>query len=215
MKTDMSGAAVVLATTLAAAELALPQPVVAVLPLAENAFSGSAYRPGDVVRVYDGTTVEIGNTDAEGRMVLADAMAWGRQQFSPSVLVDVATLTGAASLGLGKIHTALYASTAELSEQLVAAGDAAGEPMWPMPLVEEYRAALTSPIADISHITTDPHTGAGSITAALFLQRFAGDLPWAHLDIAGPGRADADRHEITKGPTGVTARALLAWLSAR
>lgn len=215
MKTDMSGAAVVLATTLAAAELGLSQPVVAVLPLAENAFSGSAYRPGDVVRMYDGTTVEIGNTDAEGRMVLADAMAWGREQFSPSVLVDVATLTGAASLGLGKLHAALYASTAELSEQLVTAGEAAGEPLWPMPLVEDYCASLTSPIADVSHITTDPHTGGGSITAALFLQRFAGDVPWAHLDIAGPGRADADRHEITKGPTGVTARALLAWLTAR
>ncbi|WP_420110618.1 leucyl aminopeptidase family protein [Pseudactinotalea sp.] len=215
MKTDMSGAAVVLSVVLAAAELRLEQPMVAVLPLAENAFSGSAYRPGDVVRMYDGSTVEIGNTDAEGRMVLADAMAWGREQFSPSVLVDVATLTGAAALGLGKLHAALYATTPELRDGLVAAGDAAGEPLWPMPLVEEYRAALESPIADVSHIATDAHVGGGSITAALFLQRFAGDVPWAHLDIAGPGRSDSDRHEITKGPTGFTARALVRWLAAR
>lgn len=126
MKTDMSGAAIVLAATLAAAELRLPQAVVAVLPLAENAVSGSAYRPGDVVRVYDGTTVEIGNTDAEGRMVLADAMAWGRERFAPSAMIDVATLTGAASLGLGKRHAALYATTPELTDGLVAAGEAAG-----------------------------------------------------------------------------------------
>lgn len=214
MKTDMSGAAIVLAVTLAAAELALPRRVVAVLPLAENAVSGSAYRPGDVVRVYDGTTVEIGNTDAEGRMVLADAMAWGREQYSPSVLVDVATLTGAASLGLGKLHAALYATAPELSEALVAAGDAAGEPLWPMPLVDDYRGALDSAVADVSHIATDPHVGGGSITAALFLQRFAGDTPWVHLDIAGPGRADKDAHEVTKGPTGFSARALLGWLAA-
>lgn len=215
MKTDMSGAAVVLAVTLAAAELRLPQRVVAVLPLAENAMSGSSYRPSDVVRMYDGSTVEIGNTDAEGRMVLADAMAWGREQFSPSVLVDVATLTGAASLGLGKGHAALYTTTPELSTSLVAAGEAAGEPLWPMPLVEEYRGALDSAVADVSHIATDPKVGGGSITAALFLQRFAGDVPWAHLDIAGPGRSDSDRHEITKGPTGFTARALLTWLTTR
>ncbi|GAB2616560.1 leucyl aminopeptidase family protein [Pseudactinotalea suaedae] len=215
MKTDMSGAAITLSVVLAAAELGLPQPVVAVLPLAENAVSGSAYRPGDVIRMYDGTTVEIGNTDAEGRMVLADAMAWGREQFSPSVLVDVATLTGAASLGLGKLHAALYATTPELSAALVAAGDSAGEPLWPMPLVEEYRGALDSAIADVSHIATDTTVGGGSITAALFLQRFAGDVPWAHLDIAGPGRADADRHEVTKGPTGFSARALITWLAAR
>lgn len=215
MKTDMSGAAVVLSVVLAAAELRLPQRVVALLPLAENAVSGSAYRPSDVIRMYDGSTVEIGNTDAEGRMVLADAMAWGRETFSPSVLVDVATLTGAASLGLGKLHAALYATTPELSGALVAAGDEAGEPLWPMPLVEEYRSALDSAIADVSHIATDPKVGGGSITAALFLQRFAGDIPWAHLDIAGPGRSDADRHEVTKGPTGFSARALISWLTAR
>ena len=215
MKTDMSGAAVVLSVVLAAAELKLDVPVVAVLPLAENAVSGSSYRPGDVVRMYDGSSVEIGNTDAEGRMVLADAMAWGREEFAPSVLVDVATLTGAASLGLGKLHAALYASAPELSTALVAAGEAAGEPLWPMPLVEEYRGALDSAVADVSHIATDAHVGGGSITAALFLQRFAGDVPWAHLDIAGPGRSDSDRHEITKGPTGVTARTLLHWLTER
>ncbi|MFV0252401.1 MAG: leucyl aminopeptidase family protein [Beutenbergiaceae bacterium] len=214
MKTDMSGAAIVLATTLAAAELALPRRVVAVLPLAENAFSGSAYRPGDVIRCYDGTTVEIGNTDAEGRMVLADAMSWGVQEFAPSVLIDVATLTGAASLGLGRQYGALYATDQALTQGLAAAGAAAGEVLWPMPLVDEYRPALKSTIADLSHIATDSHVGGGSITAALFLQHFTGGTDWAHLDIAGPGRATKDLHEITAGPTGFSARALLGWLAS-
>ncbi|MFV0425884.1 MAG: leucyl aminopeptidase family protein [Beutenbergiaceae bacterium] len=212
MKTDMSGAAIVLAATLAAAELAVPQRVVALLPLAENAVSGSAYRPGDVITCYDGTTVEIGNTDAEGRMVLADAMAWGIEAFDPSVVVDVATLTGAASVGLGRQHGALYATSAQLTQELVAAGQVAGEPLWPMPLVPEYRRALRSTVADLSHIATE-NVGGGSITAALFLQHFAKDVPWAHLDIAGPGRASKDLHEITAGPTGFSARALVQWLS--
>lgn len=215
MKTDMSGAAVVLATVLAAAELGLRQRVVAVLPLAENAFGGASYRPGDVVTVHDGTTVEIGNTDAEGRMVLADGMSWGRATYAPEVLVDVATLTGAASLGLGKQHAALYATEPTLGEELVAAGAAAGEPLWPMPLVDDYRHALDSDVADVSHISTDPHTGGGSITAALFLERFAGEIPWAHLDIAGPGRSSKAVHEISEGATGFSTRALLGWLAAR
>src|SRR5699024_5506889 len=159
--------------------------IAAVLPLAENAVSGSSYRPSDVVTMFDGTTVEIGNTDAEGRMVLADAMAWAREEYSPQVLIDVATRTGAATLGLGKIHGALYATTTPLAGAFIAAGAATGEPVWRMPLVAEYRASLDSPVADLSHIS-GPGVGAGSITAALFLQHFAGDTPWVLLVIACP-----------------------------
>ncbi|MGC0273062.1 M17 family peptidase N-terminal domain-containing protein [Pseudactinotalea sp. Z1739] len=215
MKTDMSGAAVVLAVVLGAARAQVPVPVVAVLPLAENAVGARSYRPGDVLTMVDGTTVEIANTDAEGRLVLADAMAWARSEYHPRALVDVATLTGAATLGLGKKHAALFSTDADLTSALTAAGEVTGEALWAMPLVPEYRSALDSPVADLCHVNTDPHTSAGAITAALFLQHFAGDTPWAHLDIAGPGRSPKNEHEIAEGPTGYSARALLHWLIER
>lgn len=215
MKTDMSGAAVVLAAVLGAARAQVAVPVVAVLPLAENAVGAESYKPGDVLTMVDGTTVEIANTDAEGRLVLADAMAWAAAQYDPQVLVDVATLTGAATLGLGKKHAALFSTDVALGEELQEAGTVTGEPVWPMPLVSEYRSALDSAVADLCHVNTDAHTSAGAITAALFLQHFAGDTPWAHLDIAGPGRAAKTEHEIAEGPTGYTARALVHWLIER
>ena len=213
MKTDMAGAAAVLATVLAAAELGLPQRLVGVLPLAENAVGAGSYRPGDIVRAYDGTSIEVSNTDAEGRMVLADAMAWVRDTVGPDVLVDVATLTGAATLGLGRFHAALYATQDSLAREILAAGEASGERAWRMPLVESYRAGLDSDVADISHQSRDPLVSGGSITAALFLQHFAGDTPWVHLDIAGAGRATKARHEVPEGPTGYGARLLLRWLA--
>ncbi len=213
MKTDMAGAAAVLATVLAAAELQLPHRVVGVLALAENAVGASSYRPGDVVRAYDGTTIEVSNTDAEGRMVLADAMAWVRDTARPDVLVDVATLTGAVTLGLGRSHAGLYSTDEALAEALVSAGEVSGERAWRLPLVESYRPSLDSAVADISHQSRDPHIMGGSITAALFLQHFAGDTPWAHLDIAGAGRATKARDEIPEGPTGYGARILLRWLA--
>ncbi|MDP9417020.1 MAG: leucyl aminopeptidase family protein, partial [Actinomycetota bacterium] len=123
-----------------------------------------------------------------------------------------ATLTGAATLGLGRRHAALYSTDDELASELVAAGAASGERVWRMPLVEDYRAALDSEVADLCHIATDPHVSGGSITAALFLQRFAGRRRWAHLDIAGPARAEGDEDEVTKGATGYGARLLLRWL---
>ncbi|MEJ5866516.1 leucyl aminopeptidase family protein [Pseudokineococcus sp. 5B2Z-1] len=212
MKTDMAGAAVVLAAVLGAAEMELPQPVTALLPLAENAFGGGSYRPGDVVRVHGGTTVEIANTDAEGRMVLADALHHADASLEPDLLVDVATLTGAASLGLGKRHAALYTDDAPLLEQLRSASEATGERVWRMPLVEDYAYALDSDVADLRHVAAKGGPGAGSITAALFLREFTGSRRWAHLDIAGPGRADRDEHEVTKGATGFGARLLLRWL---
>ncbi|UNX54185.1 M17 family metallopeptidase [Georgenia sp. TF02-10] len=215
MKTDMAGAAAVLAATLGAAELALPVRVVAVLPLAENAIGGAAYRPGDVVRTFDGTTVEIANTDAEGRMVLADALAWAGATLDPDVLVDVATLTGAAKQGLGLGRAALYATDDDLAGALLRAGREAGEPAWRMPLVTDYVPALDSTVADVGHVTSDPHVGAGSVLAALFLARFAAGRTWAHLDIAGPGRTGSKQGELPAGaPTGYGAHLLLRYLEA-
>ena len=212
MKTDMTGAAVALATVLGAAALRVPHRVTALLPLAENAFGAASYRPGDVVTVYGGTTVEVANPDAEGRMVLADALAYAAAELDPDVLVDVATLTGAATLGLGKQHGALFTPDDDLAQALSAAGGAAGEPLWRMPLVAEYERSLESDVADVRHVA-GPGTSAGAVTAALFLQRFAGGRTWAHLDIAGPARAAKAAHEQPEGATGFGARALLRWLA--
>ncbi|WP_035768580.1 leucyl aminopeptidase family protein [Arthrobacter castelli] len=214
MKTDMAGAAVVLAVLQAAARLELPCRVTALLALAENSIGASSYRPGDVISAYGGTTIEVGNTDAEGRLVLADALAYASSQLNPDVLVDVATLTGAAAVGLGKNDAALYSNRDELTGAFQAAAEATGERVWPMPLSDEYTFALESPIADLTHIAArGTDIGGGSVFAALFLREFIGQTPWAHLDIAGPARADGDKHEITKGATGYGARLLLAFLA--
>ena len=211
MKTDMAGAAAVLATVLGAAELGLPHRVTALLPLAENAIGAASYRPGDVVTVHGGTTVEVVNTDAEGRMVLADALAHADDALAPDLLVDVATLTGAAALGLGVRHAALFSGDDALAAALLQAGQETGERLWRLPLVEEYRPALDSAVADLRH-TADPSPGAGAVVAALFLREFTGSRTWAHLDIAGPARADKDEHEVVRGATGFGARLLLRWL---
>ncbi len=214
MKTDMAGAAVALATVLAAAELGIGHRVTAVLALAENAFGGASYRPADVLRTYSGTTVEILNTDAEGRIVLADALAYADAMLEPDVLIDVATLTGAATVGLGRTHAALFSQDGALVEALEAAGEATGERVWRLPLVAEYRSALDSSVADIRHVAADSSTGAGSITAALFLQTFVGTRRWAHLDIAGAARSTAAAHEVPVGPTGFGARLLVRFLES-
>ena len=213
MKTDMSGAAAVVATMSALQRLGVRRRVTALLPLAENLIGGDAMRPGDVLRHYGGRYVEVLNTDAEGRLVLADALAYAVARLDPSVVIDIATLTGAATLGLGKRHAALYATSPSLRDDLVDAGRRGGERLWPMPLVESYRDSLDSPVADLRNVG-DPDLGysGGSIVAALFLREFVGDVPWAHLDIAGPARADADEDEITKGPSGFGVRTLLRYL---
>ncbi|WP_088285674.1 M17 family metallopeptidase [Kineosporia sp. A_224] len=214
MKTDMTGAAVVLATLAACRALGVRRHVVGLLALAENAVGASSYRPSDVVRHYGGRTVEVANTDAEGRMVLADALAYADAVLDPDVLVDVATLTGAATLGLGKRHAALYATDERLAAGLEAAAAASGERVWRMPLVEDYMPALHSQVADLRHVSADGKIGGGSITAALFLREFAGGRRWAHLDIAGVARSDRDEHEVCKGATGWGARVLLRWLES-
>lgn len=215
MKTDMSGAAAVLGAMLMLATqpgAAADTTVVGLMPLAENMPSGSAYRPGDVLRHYGGLTSEISNTDAEGRLVLADALAYGVARYEPDAVVDIATLTGAATLGLSREFAALYATDEQLAAELVAAGAASGDQVWQMPLAPQYERFMDSSIADVAQSPTDPQARAGSITAALFLKRFVGDARWAHLDIAGPARADKPRGVLTSGGTGFGARLLATWL---
>jgi leucyl aminopeptidase len=211
MKTDMSGSAIVLAVLAACRELDVPVRVTGLLALAENAVGAASYRPGDVITQYGGRTVEIGNTDAEGRIVMADALAYADRHLDPDVLLDIATLTGAARVAFGRSMAPVYATDDTLRAALVEAGRRTGETLWPLPLVDDYRPLLDSDVADINHIA-GPKGGAGSITAALFLREFAGDRRWAHLDIAGTGRSDVDRGLLSKGATGFGARLLLTWL---
>jgi leucyl aminopeptidase len=214
MKTDMAGGAAVIATMTALRALGVKAKVTGLIPMAENMPGSDATRPGDVIRHYGGLTSEVLNTDAEGRLVLADAIAYAVARLSPDSVVDIATLTGAASLGLGKRHGALYATSDGLRDRLVAASVAAGERLWPMPLVEDYRFALDSSIADLRNIgRRELNLSGGSIVAALYLREFAGDVPWAHLDVAGPARADADEDEVTKGATGFGVRTFCRFLT--
>ena len=213
MRKDMAGAAAVVAATLAAADLDLPVRVTTLVPLAENAVSGSAYRPGDVIRHYDGTTSESTNSDAEGRLVLADALGYAVAHLEPDMIIDLATLTGANAVALGKRTAALYSHSDELAGTLVAAGAAAGEQMWRLPLPDDYREYLRSDIAD-RH--SSPAQGAGSVVAALYLQDFLGDRVsrWAHLDMSAPSWADESDLDLTKGATGWGVRTLVRYLSA-
>ena len=213
MKMDMSGAAVVLAAVEAAAALEVPYRVTALLALAENALGDASYRPGDVVTTFDGTTVEIGNTDAEGRVVLADVLGYAAAELVPDVLIDVATLTGAAALGLGQQYGALFSNAPGLLAALERAGAESGERVWQLPLVREYSYALDSDTADLAHVAPPAlKFGAGAIVAALFLEKFTAGAAWAHLDIAGPMRAPSDTHELAKGATGFGTRLLISYL---
>ncbi|MEV0622872.1 leucyl aminopeptidase [Nonomuraea sp. NPDC050404] len=212
-KTDMAGGAVVIAVLGALAALKAPVRVTGLVAAAENMPSGTAQRPSDVIKHYGGRTVEVLNTDAEGRLVLADALAYADAHLDPDAVVDIATLTGAITVALGRSMGAVYSSDDALAEQLVTAGQAADDRLWRMPLVEDYAGALESPIADLANVESGSRFGAGSITAALFLREFAGERPWAHLDIAGVGRSTVDEGVLTKGATGFGVRVLLEWLT--
>ena len=215
MKSDMGGGAAVLGALRAAADLKLPIRVTALVAAAENMPSGTAQRPGDVIRQYGGTTVEVLNTDAEGRLVLADAIAYADRDLKADVIVDLATLTGAMPIALGKRIAGVFCNDEDLADQLLAAADASGEHAWRLPLVEDYRQALDSPTADLRNIGQPTlKLGGGAITAALFLREFTGGRPWAHLDIAGPALSGADEDELTKGGTGYGVRLLVRWLEA-
>jgi leucyl aminopeptidase len=202
----MAGAAAVIAAVRGIATLKLPIRVTGLAPAAENHVSGSAYRPGDVVRHFDGRTTEVGNTDAEGRMLLADAIGYAVRTLRPDLIVDVATLTGAMKVSLGVRTAGFFATTDELAERIDLAGVAAGERWWRMPLLDAHADDVRGELADVRQ--TPP--GPGGIAAALFLREFTGGLPWAHLDIAGPARADKTYDEVVPGATGFAARTLIA-----
>jgi leucyl aminopeptidase len=212
MKSDMAGAAAVLTATVALAKTKPKVRVTALLMAAENALSGTSQRPSDVIKHYGGTTVEVVNTDAEGRLVLADGLAYADLNLDPDYLIDVATLTGAATLGLGRQYAAMYTRNTSLAKKLNEIGDRVGEKVWHMPLVDDYSVALASDVADFNHTADKFNFSAGSVTAALFLEEFAGDRAWVHLDIAGTGRSEVDAGENIKGGTGFAVRLLIEWL---
>ncbi len=214
MKSDMAGAAAVLATTLAMADIKPKVRVTALMMCAANAMSSTAQRPSDVIKHYGGTTSEVWDTDAEGRLVLADGLAYADKKLNPDYLVDVATLTGAATLGLGKQYAAMYSRDPKLARTLHDIGNVMGDRVWHMPLVDDYRVALDSDIADISHIDRKNGFSGGSITAALYLEEFVGERTWVHLDIAGTGRSDVDAGEFVKGGTGFGPRLLIEWIDS-
>jgi leucyl aminopeptidase len=213
MRKDMGGAAAVVGATLAAAALRLPIRVTTLAPLAENAFSGAAMRPGDVITHFDGQTSEVTNTDAEGRLVLADALAYAAAELEPDYLIDLATLTGANLLSLGRRHAALYSEDDDLARALADAAAAAGERAWRMPLYDDYLADFASDVADR---TNSALRGAGSVTAALFLREFTGTARdrWAHFDMSAPSWSEKADGELVKGATGWGVRTLVRWLQS-
>ncbi|WP_020662472.1 leucyl aminopeptidase family protein [Amycolatopsis benzoatilytica] len=210
MRTDMAGGAAVIAAVRAIAELKLPVRVTALVPTAENHVSGSAYRPGDIVRHYGGRTTEVGNTDAEGRMVLADALVYGIDRFKPDLVVDAATLTGAMKVSLGLRTGGVFATDDELASRVVEAGARVGEAWWRMPLVEDYAHGIDGELGDVRQTPGGP----GGIMAALFLREFTAGLPWAHLDIAGPARADKTYDDVVPGASGFAARTLVEFAAS-
>ncbi|HVA53655.1 MAG TPA: leucyl aminopeptidase family protein [Acidimicrobiales bacterium] len=211
MKTDMTGAAVVMAVISLASRLALNVRVTAIAPLTENLLGDRATKPGDVLTIRNGMTIEVLNTDAEGRLILADGLSLAAE-VSPDAIIDVATLTGAQNVALGDEVGAMFVSNDELASLLAQASARSGEALWRMPLVESYESHIESDIADMKNIGKPPR--AGSISAALLLRRFTNGRSWAHLDIAGPARADAARGYLTKGATAFSTRTLVEYLVA-
>jgi len=207
MKMDMAGSAAMAAALITVARLKPRVNVIGVMPLVENMPSGRATRPSDIVTAYSGKTIEINNTDAEGRLILADAMAYVNKKYKPDMIIDMATLTGACVVALGEKMAGVFSSDDLLSEQLVAAGRRTFERLWPMPIPEDYLEQLKSDCADISNVSKGRWGGA--ITAALFLKEFVGDTPWAHIDIAGPASIKKGNAYQTPGATGFGVR--LMW----
>ncbi|MBI2198456.1 MAG: leucyl aminopeptidase [Candidatus Rokubacteria bacterium] len=210
MKDDMSGAAAVLAVFQALPRLRLPLEVHGLIAATENMPSGTAQRPGDIVRAMNGLTIEIGNTDAEGRLTLADALAYAATEIEPDEMIDMATLTGAVVMALGLGLSGVLGSQDATTERVLAAADAAGERMWRLPLHEEYKDGLKSDVADLNNISSQ--RGGGAIVAALFMREFTGGIPWVHLDIAGTAFTEKELPLGPKGGTGVAVRTLLTYL---
>ncbi|HZS11625.1 MAG TPA: leucyl aminopeptidase, partial [Nitrospirales bacterium] len=208
MKADMTGGAEVLATVRAVARLRLPIHVIGILPATENMPGGNAMKPGDIVTTLSGKTVEVQNTDAEGRLILADGLAYATR-LKPAAVVDIATLTGACMVALGQFAIGMFGNEAWLKERIAAAGQTAGERVWEMPLWDDYFEQLRSDVADMRNIGG---RGGGMITAALFLSKFVGDVPWVHLDIASTDWSERERAYISKGPTAIGTRLLIQFL---
>lgn len=212
MKTDMGGGAAVIGAMSALPQLDVAVEVLGLIPTTENMPGGGAIKPGDVITHYGGKTSEVLNTDAEGRLILADVLAYASEQ-SPDAILDVATLTGAMMVALGKKAAGYFANDDALGQEIELAAGSAGERVWRMPLFDDYRSELDSDIADIKNIGA---RWGSAIFAALYLREFVGPgIPWGHLDIAGPGRSEGEYDEITKGGTGFAARTLVSWLEER
>jgi leucyl aminopeptidase len=211
MKSDMGGAAAVISAVVALAALQVPVRVVGWVAATENMPSGTAIHPGDVLVARNGTSIEVLNTDAEGRLVLADALSLAAEE-EPDAIVDIATLTGGQRIALGAGVAAVMGTDGELVRRVIAAGESAGEPTWELPLVAAYRKQLDSEVADLKNVTSGP--GASSIMAGLFLKEFTGGRRWAHLDIAAPSWADSDDGWLTKGGTGWGTRTLIELVRA-
>ncbi len=211
MKTDMAGGAAVLGTMDAAARLKLPINLIGIIPTAENMPDGKAFKPGDVLTSMSGTTIEITNTDAEGRLILCDALHFALK-FKPSVMIDLATLTGACVVALGHEASGLMGNNQRLVDALKGSGERCGERLWPLPLWDEYGEVMKSDIADLKNAGS---RDGGSITAGWFLKQFVGKTAWAHLDIAGTAWGDKARPYCPKGATGVGVRLLIEFLQGR
>ncbi|MDF2439632.1 MAG: leucyl aminopeptidase [Abditibacteriota bacterium] len=211
MKDDMAGAAVVLGSMSAIAQLQPNQRVMALVPSAENMISGRAQRPGDIVTARNGKTIEVLNTDAEGRLILADALSYATEQ-NPKAIIDFATLTGAIGVALGQVCAGLVANDDALSAKIVQSGERTGDRVWALPLWDEYRDAMKGTVSDLRNITSDRY--AGSITAAVFLEKFVGEnIPWAHLDIASVALIREERPLSMRGATGFGVRLVLDLLA--
>jgi len=208
----MSGGAAVLAIMRALPALKPSVEVHGLIAATENMPSGSATRPGDVLRAMNGTTIEVGNTDAEGRLTLADALCYAGDKLGVDEVIDMATLTGACVVALGPMCSGLFANNQALAGRLVSAAEQAGERVWQLPLIDEYREHLKSEVADLNNVGP---RGGGAITAGLFLKEFAGDRPWAHMDIAGPAFVEKDTPIGPKGATGAPVRTLLCYLMSQ
>ncbi len=205
MKGDMAGGAAVMAAISAVAQLKLKINVAAIIPATENLLGDCALKPGDVITAIDGKTIEIVSTDAEGRLILADALGYA-EKFKAKAVIDVATLTGACRIALGDVCTGAFGNNQELVDKVIAAGAEAGELMWQMPMYDQYKEQNKSDVADIKNVGGKY---AGAITAAQFLAEFVGDTPWVHLDIAGTSLSDKERAYMVKGATGVSVRTLV------
>ena len=211
MKTDMGGAAAVMGAIDAAAALGAPIRITALTPLTENMPGGSAIKPGDVLTTRKGKTIEVLNTDAEGRLVLSDGLTLAAES-EPDAIIDLATLTGAAVVALGKEIAVLLGNSDDLIDEVHDAGARAGEPNWPLPLPDDYRSHIDSEVADMRNVGRPGQ--AGSISAAMLLREFVGSVPWAHLDIAGPARSDENSRYLAKGGTGFGVRTLVALVTS-